>query len=172
MSLASYQTTGSLKLSIVGVLYHGNQPVLQIRALQRVTACFLGDYREMWSWERLAVGDWSGLTWCCCRESCPPTSSASVQQTPAQYLVYASSCAAHCHGISSSRKHTWSLPTWDLSQTFTFSPSASKHTLFIWTLIILVLCVGSTLCADKLSSEGKEEALICNSGQLPCVIRL
>ena len=47
MFLASYQTTGSLKLSVVGVLYHGNQPVLRIRALQRVTACFLGDYREM-----------------------------------------------------------------------------------------------------------------------------
>lgn len=151
MSRASYQTTGSLKLSIVGVLYHGNQPVLQIRAL----TCFLGDYREMWSSERLAVGDWSGLTWCCCRESYPPTSTASVQQIPAQYLLYASSCAAHCHGINSSRKHTWSLPTWDLSQTFTFSPSASKHMLFIWTLIILVLYVGSTLCADKPALRGK-----------------
>lgn len=43
MSRASYQTTGSLKLSIVGVLYRGNLPVLQMRAVQRMTACFLGD---------------------------------------------------------------------------------------------------------------------------------
>ena len=148
MSRASYQTTGSLKLSIVGVLHHGNRPVLQIRAVQRVTAGFLGDCRETYSSGRLPVGDWSGLTWCCCRESYPPTNTASIQQIPTQYLLYASSCAAHCHGINSPRKHTWSLPTWDLSHTFTFSPSASKHRLFIWALIILVLYVGSTLCAD------------------------
>ena len=61
MSRASYQTTGSLKLSIVGVLYHGNRPVLQIRAVQRVTACFLGDWREMYSSGRLPVGVWSDL---------------------------------------------------------------------------------------------------------------
>ena len=157
MSRASYQTTGSLKLSIVGVLYHGNRPVLQIRAVQRVTACFLvtGEKctaQEGFLWE-------SGLTWCCCRESYPPTSTASIQQIPTQYLLYASSCAARCHGINSPRKHTWSLPTWDLSHTFTFSPSASKHSLFIWSLIILVLYVGSTLCADKpaLRGEGKRK---------------